>query len=361
MKLKLKKRIFPLATILMSSALVLAACGGSSEETSGKTEKKEVYQLDFNNLNPAQSTITVNVMEPWVKMVEEKTDGRVKINLHHAGALGSIENLMDDIKGGVYDMAETYTQELEDTNNHALTVGDLPFTITNDLEVDTQVIQEYHETIKDEVLQDYKLLTLFTAPPSHIYSKEPIEKVEDFKGLKVRAGTATESSIYKDWGMVPVDVARSERYDALQKGIIDVLGTANFVGLQSHFQEVAPHHVELPYKTVHGMLIMNKDSWEKLPDDLKDIFEKELIPAYAELTNKTNTQEDKKALEEIKKGAEGKGSATTFPEAEVEKLKEKTTSAKEAWIKSAKSHGLDGEALIKKYEEIQEKVLAEKK
>jgi TRAP-type C4-dicarboxylate transport system substrate-binding protein len=225
--------------------------------------------------------------------------------------------------------------------------------------VDTKVIQEYYKKYKDSVMQDIQVLTVWTAPITHIFSTVPIKSAKDLKDLKIRAGSQSESSIYKDWGMVPVEVAGAERYDALQKGIIDVAGTANMVGTQNHFYEVAPHYVEFPYKTMHAMLIMNKDSFNKLPDDLKEIFENDLIPAYAELSTKTNINDSKTAFEEIKEKVKGKGSVTTLPKEELEKLKEITTSAKEAWLKSAKDRGMDGEKMMKEYKEIQEKILAE--
>src|SRR5690625_880791 len=61
----------------------------------------EVYEMDVNNWTSASHHYTKNVWDPWTKMVEEKTDGRVKVHVHQGSALGKSTTVYQDVRGGV--------------------------------------------------------------------------------------------------------------------------------------------------------------------------------------------------------------------------------------------------------------------
>jgi TRAP-type C4-dicarboxylate transport system substrate-binding protein len=113
-------------------------------------------------------------------------------------------------------------------------------------------------------------------------AKKPIRKLEDLKGLTIRApGMAGE--VMKALGATPAPTPMMEVYDAIAKGVIDG-ETSNFETLFAFkFAEVVKYTTSIwqishPYPFY---LAMNKDSYKKLPQDIRAIFDT-LVGEYKE-------------------------------------------------------------------------------
>lgn len=92
--------------------ILLSAC---SQQTSNESASDEEYVMDINNWQPSTHHYAYNAWEPWKKMVEEKTNGRVKVNIYHGSALGKSSSVYQDIKGGLYDVSLLVTNYFYDT------------------------------------------------------------------------------------------------------------------------------------------------------------------------------------------------------------------------------------------------------
>lgn len=107
-----------------------------------------------------------------------------------------------------------------------------------------------------------------------IPSKVPIRGVADFKGVKMRAPTGAVSKIVEHFGGAPVNIPGSEVYTSLERGVIDATdwGTLS-MNVDLGFQKVAKYAL---YPGFHSMpatdIVVNKDRWNALPDDLKAIL-----------------------------------------------------------------------------------------
>src|SRR5690625_5830063 len=64
----------------------------------------EVYEMDVNNWTSASHHYTKNVWDPWPKLLEEKTDGRVKVHVHQGSAWGKSTYVYQDVRRGLYDI-----------------------------------------------------------------------------------------------------------------------------------------------------------------------------------------------------------------------------------------------------------------
>ena len=72
--------------LLAGVTLLLTACG------SGEAANKDgVYELSFNIQVPSTHKFHKEVVEPWAELVEEETDGKVKVNIYNSGALRNLE------------------------------------------------------------------------------------------------------------------------------------------------------------------------------------------------------------------------------------------------------------------------------
>src|SRR5690625_4747774 len=62
----------------------------------------EVYEMDVNKPTSAAHHYTKRVWDPWTKMAEEKTDGRVTVHVHQGSAFGKATSVYQDVRGGLY-------------------------------------------------------------------------------------------------------------------------------------------------------------------------------------------------------------------------------------------------------------------
>ena len=355
-----KKFPYSVVLIILVLALIVTACGGSSgkeaQGSDGSTEKAEnkaekVYELNFNNFTSSAGAIG-QLTEKWKTMVEEKSNGRIKVNLYHNAALGSATTLLKDVKNGVYDVGLLFSMYHQDSDAFPLTVGDLPFAASSDIVKNTKVMNEYYQKYKDIVVKDVVHMGLVTAAPSYIVSSKPIYKYEDLKGKKGKADGKSETYTYKEWGVVPVDVPLEEVYDSLSKGVIDLLLTSPSQARDQHFTEVAPYLVRVPYRVIQVMPIMNKDFYGSLPDDLKALFDNELNQDLLDLIINQNVIDAEKSLKDFAQLVEGRGGIIELSAEDTHLIKSKAKAAWDAWVEDANKRGYPGEQMLNDYKEI---------
>jgi len=113
-------------------------------------------------------------------------------------------------------------------------------------------------------------------PEFGFFTNKPIRNVDDFKGMRLRTpGIGAE--VLKGLGAIPVVLPQEAIRDALKKGEIDgfEFGTPAIDWELGFDGSIAPY-VTLPAWHQPSCMydtLVNQDAWNKLPDDLKAIFE----------------------------------------------------------------------------------------
>jgi len=104
-----------------------------------------------------------------------------------------------------------------------------------------------------------------------LHSSKPINSANDLKGMKIRAA-GDGGEILKRMGASIVFIPGTEVYDSAKRGVIDAFELSNpTVDWSYSVQEVAKYVYLGPFRQPceYGVVMVNKDSWAKLPDDLK--------------------------------------------------------------------------------------------
>ena len=135
----------------------------------------------------------------------------------------------------------------------------------------------------NKMVEGYNLYALKgTAPrPAEIWahSTVPIKSVKDIKGLRMRtAGDGGE--VLTRMGASVVFLAGGELYEAMQRGVIDAFEYSTpSVDWDMGFQEIAKYLIfsETRAPSDPLMFFVNKDAWEKLPDDLQQLLQDEAL------------------------------------------------------------------------------------
>ena len=249
--------------VLLTGLLLVSIPGNSAAQK---------VTLNFANFFPAPSPHSV-MIEQWGKEIEKRTNGKVKITYFHGGTLAPAAQIYDSTVKGIADIGMScfsYTR-----GKFPLTeVIDLPLGL-QDGPTATRLINEYYAKFKPKELDEVKVLYLHAHGPGLLHTtKKPITKLEDLKGMKIRA-TGLASKIVLAFGAAPVGTTMPETYDALRTGVADG-AMAPFMALKDfRWGEVVSYSTEnygSSYSTGF-FVVMNKKKWNSLPADMKKIFE----------------------------------------------------------------------------------------
>ena len=220
----------------------------------------------------------------WAKEIEQRTDNKVQISVFAGGTLTKAPQCYSGTVKGISDLGFSlfaYTRG----RFPVMAAVDLPMSYPNG-KVASRVAQEFAKTFKPKELSDVKVLYLHAHGPGLLHTKKPVKKLEDIKGMKIRA-TGLSAKIVKALGGVPVAMPQGGTYEALKKGVVE--GTFGPMEVLKGWKqaEVIKYTTEdysVGYTTTF-FVVMNLDKWNALPADIKKIFD-EVSDKYTDVHGK---------------------------------------------------------------------------
>ncbi len=264
----------------------------------GVSAAEKVITLNYANFFPAPSPHSV-LVEQWGKEIEKRTNGRVKITFFHGGTLAPAAQIYDSTVQGIADMGFSvlaYTR-----GKFPLTeVIDLPLGLKNGVTA-TKLINAYYKKFQPKEFDEVKVLYLHAHGPGLIHTtKKPVAKLEDLKGMKLRA-TGLSAKIVLALGAAPVGTTMPETYDALRTGVAEG-ALAPFMALKDfRWGELTAYSI-LNYGSSYSVgffVVMNKNKWNALPPDIQKIFT-QVNEEYIEKVGALWDQTDKDGIEFVK-------------------------------------------------------------
>ena len=116
---------------------------------------------------------------------------------------------------------------------------------------------------------------LFLATPSHIISKSPIRRLDDFKGKKLRIFASDfQFQAMKRLGVTPVAMTLGDVLPAIQQGTIDGAIAALNVYVPMRFNDAAKYVTEIGTPAIFLIVAVSKKWYESLPKDLQQVIDK---------------------------------------------------------------------------------------
>ncbi|NLB18454.1 MAG: TRAP transporter substrate-binding protein DctP, partial [Syntrophomonadaceae bacterium] len=216
-----------------------------------------------------------------------------------------------------------------------------------------ETIWEYYQTLKPKELDDVKVILLWAVGPGWIHTSEPLTKVSDLKGLKIRSTGAFIDAV-KLCGGEPIGMPMPDTYMAAQKALIDAAITPPESLETWKFCELWKHSTFLPTFYSHfQFLVMNLDKWNSLPADLQAAFESVTDQGVKE-AGQIWTYYNIQGIEYAKNEPGGHEYIYFSPEEEA-KLLELIKPVREDYIKELNEKGLPGEEIVNLANEIMSK------
>jgi TRAP-type C4-dicarboxylate transport system substrate-binding protein len=290
------------------------------------------------------------ILKEWIDKVEKDSKGRLKIQMFGAMQLGGkAQDIFDQVKNGVVDMGWTlpgYKAGLFP----AADVFELPFIGGRAPDISAAFDEYAHLHAKKE-WSDVHPIVFHYAGTSVLHLKNKrITKMEDFAGLKIRTPSRVSSGALKALGAVPVPIpGTATMAEILIRDVVNGLITPWAIARATKAIDASTFHAE---NTLHGptlVMIMNKNSYAKLPDDLKKVLADNSGPKVARWLGAKWEASDKPGMEHAKKlGHE----IITISEAETARWRKASQPVYDEWMKEANAKGLDGAKLIAEAERL---------
>jgi len=338
----MKTRLFVMGTL---AALAMSTSAFAQEVT-----------LRLHQMLPAQATIPAKAIEPWAAKVQSESGGRIKVELYPAMQLGGAPpDLYDQAKDGVVDLIWTvlgYTPGRFPKSE----VFELPFLITTG-EASSAAFYNYVMANSADEFAGVKVIALHTHGPGLFHSKNPINSLEDLKGMKVRGGSRIISSMLSLLGAEPVGMPVPQVSEALSKGVIDATTIPWEVTPSLRVSELVTNHTGFSgkyglYSQTFGFT-MNMDSYNRLPADLKAIID---ANSGLETSRQFGRIMDAGDAVGLKIATDRGNTVVQLDEAETARWQAAAQPTIDQWLAEMTSQGVDGKAL---YEAAKAAVAAE--
>lgn len=257
--------LIPLMIALMTASIV----GGL---TPAPAQGQKTWTIKFHYEQPTTAPLPVYGFEPWAKDVERVTKGRVKMEIYPGDTLFKTKtDAVEAVKAGIADIAFMYAWAFAPQFDLIDAIG-VPFLAPN-AEVASRTAWALYQKFPEVQAQwkDVKLLSAWTTDPYiFITTKKQIKVLEDFKGMKIRMTGGAATDMMKLLGGVPVTVPMPHNYENLQKGVIDGMAAPGEAIAGFRLYEVVKYYTLVPTTCVTQELIMNKNTWNKLPSDIQE-------------------------------------------------------------------------------------------
>ncbi|CUA85414.1 MULTISPECIES: TRAP transporter substrate-binding protein [Gulbenkiania] len=244
----------------------------------------------------AQDTPKGKAAEYFKKLAEERTKGKVKVQVYPNSQLYKDKEELEALQLGAVQMLAPSLAKFGPLGVKEFEVFDLPYIFDdyNDLHKVTQgpIGQQLLGKLDSKGI---KGLAFWDNGFKHFSANKPLKSPADFRGLKMRiqSSKVLEEEM-RSLGALPQVMAFSEVYQALQTGVVD--GTEN---PPSNMYTQKMHEVQKNLTTTgHGYLgyavIVNKKFWDGLPADVRGTLEGAMRDAtkYANDIAKKENDED---------------------------------------------------------------------
>lgn len=301
--------------------------------------------LRFHQFLPPQAAIPAKAIKPWADKVEKDSGGRIKVQLYPSMQLGGKPpELFDQAKDGVADIIWTvlgYTPGRFPKSE----VFELPFS-SGAAEPASRAFHEYVEKFAADEFKDVKVIAVHVHGPGLIHSKNPITKLEDIKGVKVRGGSRVINVMLEQLGAVPVGMPVPATGEALSKGVIDATTIPWEVTPALKIQQIVKNHTgfagDQGLYTQTFVVAMNKGAYDKLPADLKKVIDANSGIETAALFGRAMDEGDKVGLELAQKAG---NKIHMLDAAETQTWRRTAAGVRDVWFKEVAAKGIDGKKL----------------
>lgn len=261
------------STIMLSGLLGLLAATPLVYSAAQAQKDDKVYELRLGHTGSPDHHFQ-KISERYAKLLEERTDGKVKVTIYPSDSLGKQVELVEGTFIGTNDMVLTSDAVLSNTVPEVGMIN-LPYLFRDTDHVREVLDGEVGDALADKVEQQGAVVVgWWDNGFRHITnSKKPITKPEDLEGMKIRV---PEGPIFVDTfstlGANATPIAFTELYSALQLGVVDGQENPPAHILTQKFYEVQDFASKTGHIYLSSPVLINKALLERMPEEYQKVI-----------------------------------------------------------------------------------------
>jgi len=290
------KKYALILTVILCASFLLTACGqpaatpappAAEENQASEPVVAEPIEVTFAHIFEPGHTL-YDLADSFAAQVEEQTNGRVKVNVVPAGALGGMDSNLEALNLGTIDVClagESYTS----TYYAPLAVSTAPYAFQSWDHFRNYLNSDFFASLKDGYREETGNIIVgsYTSGFRSITANEAIRTPDDLKGVKIRVPDAPAfTAMPIACGASPTPMALAEVYLALQQGVVDAQENPLETSYNQKFYEVCKYICISEHMMEPAHIVVSGQFWDKLSDEEKTIVENVAIAVSAEATDK---------------------------------------------------------------------------
>jgi TRAP-type C4-dicarboxylate transport system substrate-binding protein len=330
---QMTKKLMKLSTIMLAVllcvSLLLTACGGGggsskpaennppADSGSPSADDGKTYTLKYI-CSWTKGNINFDRLEVFKEEIERLSNGRLVIDIIGGSdvfpASETAEAVMNGVADGAYSSVGYFASYIPESE--AISVSNMTFAEM----VDSGGIDFLNEKFfHPNNLILYAVGNEVELTPFNIYMKTPVSSLADIQGKKVRTSPGFLNEVVAGLGATATPLALNEVFSALEQNLIDGFTAPSFIGGEQGFFEYAKYMIYPGILRPGGAMIINKNSFEALPEDLQKLLldnAKGIVTAWDDRVDREATDNNIAVLKE--KG----GEVVELPAADAAKVNE---------------------------------------
>lgn len=208
---------------------------------------------------------TVNIYE-FADDVKAATGGGLEITVHSAGSLFPHAEIKNAVRSGQVPIGEFFLSRLSN-EDLAFGIDSLPFLATSYEEAAR--LWAAQKPVIDELFAKQGLKVMFSVPwpPQGLYTKKPVNTVDDLAGLRFRAYNATLEEFAKLAKAAPVQVEAADIPQAFATGQVEAMITSPSTGANSKAWDFVSYYTPINAWLPKNIVVVNQRAFDRLPAD----------------------------------------------------------------------------------------------
>lgn len=250
-----------------------AGCGGGSG--SGGGGGGDSYSFRLAETHPEEHP-TAQADQEFARLVDEKSDGRIQIEVFLNAQLGEESATIEQVQTGSVEMTRVSTSPMAEFAD-SMEVFSLAY-IFDSTEHMWSFLQQQdggQQLLSELEDSGFKGLTYYDGGARSFYTAgTQVRSLEDLQGLQIRV---QQSDINTQWmealGASPTPMDYGEVYSSLQSGVLDGAENNWTSYLTAAHYEVAPNYTEDRHQRVPEVLLISQQTWDQLSEEDQQILQ----------------------------------------------------------------------------------------
>lgn len=278
---------------------IMAACGNGSGDKSADA-KDESTVLKLGHALPADHTVD-KASKRFAELVEEKTEGEVKVEVLPASQLGNEREMLEQLSIGAQDMG-VIVSGAHSSLAPEFGITSLVYAFRDIEHAEAIMNGEIGEELTDKLLEQHNIRVIdpfWYYGTRHLTANDKITTPEELKGKKIRVPELEiQVEGLKAMGADATPVDFNELYMALETGVVNGEENPATTIRSSAFNEVQDYLMLTGHITSNFMISISDPVFQELTEEQQE----HLIESAKEAglyNNEITVEEEEEALKEL--------------------------------------------------------------